>query len=67
MTNMRTPAEKAALSAFIDAATSDADPGYPHGLPSSPGRRPPRPTEFSGATCTKGGRLSSSERKTSTC
>ena len=31
MTAMRTPAEKAALSAFIDAATSDADPGYPHG------------------------------------
>lgn len=28
---MRTQAEDAALSAFIDAATSDADPGYPHG------------------------------------
>jgi hypothetical protein len=28
---MRTPAEKAALSAFIDAATSDTDPGYPRG------------------------------------
>jgi hypothetical protein len=27
---MRTPAEDAVLSAFIDAATSDADPGYPH-------------------------------------
>jgi hypothetical protein len=26
MTTMRMPAEKAALSAFIDAATSDADP-----------------------------------------
>ncbi len=29
---MRTPAENAALSTFIDAATSDADPGYPHGV-----------------------------------
>jgi len=29
---MRTPAAKAALSAFIDAATSEADPGYPHGV-----------------------------------
>jgi hypothetical protein len=28
---MSTPAEDAALSTFIDAATSDADPGYPHG------------------------------------
>lgn len=31
MTTMRTPAEDAALSAFIDAATSDADPRYPQG------------------------------------
>lgn len=31
MKTMRTPAEEAALSAFIDAATSDDDPGYPHG------------------------------------
>lgn len=31
MTNMHTPAEEAALCAFIDAATSDADPGYPRG------------------------------------
>jgi hypothetical protein len=31
MTTMRTPAEEAALAAFKDAATSDADPGYPHG------------------------------------
>lgn len=31
MTTMRTPAEKAALSAFIDAATSDTDPGFPRG------------------------------------
>jgi hypothetical protein len=31
MTTMPTPAEKAALSAFIDAATSDVDPDYPHG------------------------------------
>jgi hypothetical protein len=31
MTMMPTPAEKAALSAFIDSATSDVDPGYPHG------------------------------------
>ncbi len=28
---MTTPAEKAALSAFIDSATSDVDPGYPRG------------------------------------
>jgi hypothetical protein len=28
---MRTPAENAALFAFIDAATSDTDPGYPYG------------------------------------
>lgn len=28
---MPTPAEDAALSTFIDAATSDDDPGYPHG------------------------------------
>ena len=40
MTTMRTPAEDAALSAFIDAATSDADPGYPHGAASSPGGTP---------------------------
>jgi len=31
MTTMPTPAEKAALSAFIDSAMSDIDPGYPHG------------------------------------
>lgn len=31
MSTMRTPAEDAALSAFRDAATSDEDPGYPHG------------------------------------
>lgn len=31
MTTMRTPAEEAALAAFKDAATSDADPGYPYG------------------------------------
>jgi|GEM_PF-557383 len=31
MTTMRTPAEEAALAGFKDAATSDADPGYPHG------------------------------------
>lgn len=30
MNAMRTPAEDAALRAFKDAATSDADPGYPH-------------------------------------
>ncbi len=29
---MPTPAENAALSAFIDAATSDDDPDYPHGV-----------------------------------
>jgi hypothetical protein len=31
MPTMHTPAEKDALSAFINAATSDADPGYPRG------------------------------------
>jgi len=31
MTTMRTPAENAALSAFIDAAVHDDDPGYPNG------------------------------------
>lgn len=31
MKTMRTPAEDAALEAFKDAATSDGDPGYPHG------------------------------------
>jgi hypothetical protein len=31
MTIMRTPAENAALSAFVDAAVSDDDPGYPNG------------------------------------
>jgi hypothetical protein len=28
---MNTPAEEAVLSAFVDAATSDGDPGYPNG------------------------------------
>ena len=42
MTTMRTrtPAEKAALSAFIDAATNDAALGYPNGAASSLGRTP---------------------------
>jgi hypothetical protein len=42
MTTMRTPAEKAALSAFIDAATSDADPGYPHGAAFIPWQETPQ-------------------------
>jgi hypothetical protein len=36
---MRTPAEDATLSTFIDAPASDADPGYPHGAAFIPGRR----------------------------
>jgi hypothetical protein len=36
---MRTAAEEAALSAFIDAATSDADPGYPRGTAFIPWER----------------------------
>lgn len=32
MMTMRTPSEDAALSAFVDAATSDDDLGYPHGV-----------------------------------
>lgn len=39
---MRTPAEKAALSAFIDAATSDADLGYPHGAAFVPWQENPQ-------------------------
>lgn len=31
MTTMRTPAENAALSTFIDSAVRDDDPGYPNG------------------------------------
>jgi hypothetical protein len=42
MTTMRTPAEDAALSAFIDAATSDADPGYPHGAAFIPWQETPQ-------------------------
>jgi len=36
---MRTAAEEAALSAFIDAATSDGDPGYPRGTAFIPWER----------------------------
>ena len=39
---MRTPAENAALLAFIDAATSDADPGYPYGAAFIPWQETPR-------------------------
>jgi len=39
---MRTPAEEAALSAFIDAATSDDDPGYPYGAAFIPLQDTPR-------------------------
>ena len=42
MKTMRTPAEEAALSAFIDAATSDDDPGYPHGAAFIPLQDTPR-------------------------
>jgi hypothetical protein len=42
MTTMRTPAEKAALSAFIDAATSDVDPGYPDGAAFIPWQETPQ-------------------------
>jgi len=36
---MRTAAEEAALAAFIDSATSDVDPGYPHGAAFVPWER----------------------------
>lgn len=39
---MPTPAEDAALSAFIDAATSDDDPGYPHGAAFIPWQQTPQ-------------------------
>jgi hypothetical protein len=39
---MRTPAEKAALSAFIAAAISGADPGYPHGAAFIPWQEAPK-------------------------
>ena len=39
---MQTPAEQAALSAFVDAATSDADPGYPHGAAFIPWQNAPQ-------------------------
>jgi len=42
MRTMRTPAEKAALSAFIDAATSDTDPGYPNGAAFIPWQQTPQ-------------------------
>lgn len=42
MRTMRTPAEKAALSAFIDAATSDTDPGYPNGAAFIPWQETPQ-------------------------
>jgi len=38
---MPTPAEDAALSAFIDAATSDEDPGYPYGAAFIPWQQTP--------------------------
>jgi hypothetical protein len=42
MTTMRTPAEDAALLAFRDAATSDGDPGYPHGSAFIPWQETPQ-------------------------
>ena len=39
---MRTAAEEATLSAFIEAATSDADPGYPRGAAFIPWERSAR-------------------------
>lgn len=39
---MRTPAENAALFTFIDAATSDADPGYPYGSAFIPWQETPQ-------------------------
>jgi hypothetical protein len=39
---MRTPAENAALLAFINAATSDADLGYPHGVAFIPWQETPQ-------------------------
>lgn len=42
MTAMHTPAEKAALSTFIDAATNDADPGYPYGAAFIPWQETPQ-------------------------
>jgi hypothetical protein len=44
MTTMdtRTPAEKAAQSVFIDVATSDANPGYPHGAAFIPWQETPQ-------------------------
>lgn len=36
-----TPAEEAALSAFIDASLSDEDPGYPHGAAFVPWQQTP--------------------------
>jgi len=39
---MRTPAESAALLAFIDAATSDTDPGYPYGAAFIPWQETPQ-------------------------
>jgi hypothetical protein len=39
---MPTPAEDAALSAFIDAATSDEDPGYPNGAAFIPWQQTPQ-------------------------
>lgn len=38
---MCTPAENAALLAFIDAVTSDADPGYPYGAAFIPWQETP--------------------------
>lgn len=64
---MPTPAEDAALSAFIDAATSDDDPGTRTAPPSSLGSRPRRPIAFCGATSTKVARPSLSAPTTWRC
>jgi hypothetical protein len=39
---MRTPAENVAMLAFIDAATSDTDPGYPYGAAFIPWQETPQ-------------------------
>jgi hypothetical protein len=43
---MPTSAEEAALAAFISAATSDDDPGYPHGAAFVPWQETPDAAEL---------------------
>jgi len=42
MTTMPTPAERVALSAFVESATSDVDPGYPYGAAFIPWQNKPQ-------------------------